>query len=95
MKKQWCIGTITSEFIWRMEQVLDVHEQPYNPQRSVICFDERPCQLIGDILVPIPMKPGCPKREDYHYQRNETCVIFIAVEPLAGANYCILRSACY
>lgn len=30
------------------------------------------------------MKPGCPKREDYHYQRNGTCVIFIAVEPLAG-----------
>lgn len=67
-----------------MEQVLDVYEQPYNPQRPVICFDERPCQLIADILVPIPMKPGCPKREDYHYQRNGTCVIFIAVEPLAG-----------
>lgn len=67
-----------------MEQVLDVYEQPYNPNRPVLCFDERPCQLIGDVLVPIPMKPGRVQREDYHYKRNGTCCILAAVEPLAG-----------
>ncbi len=67
-----------------MEQVLDVYERPYDPKRPVICFDERPCQLIGDILVPIPMKPGKVQREDYHYERNGTCCVLMAVEPLAG-----------
>jgi len=40
-----------------MEQVLDIYERPYNPRRPVVCFDERPCQLLGDVLMPIPMKP--------------------------------------
>ncbi len=67
-----------------MEQVLDIYEQPYNPLRPVVCFDERPCQLLGDVLMPIPMKPGRIEREDYHYERNGTAVVLMAVEPLAG-----------
>lgn len=67
-----------------MEQVLDVYEKGYDVQRPVLCFDERPCQLIGDVLVPIPIKPGQPKREDYHYERNGTCVVLLAIEPLSG-----------
>lgn len=67
-----------------MEQVLDIYEKPYNPKRPVICFDERPCQLIGDVLVPIAMKPGRVERQDYHYKRNGTCAVLMAVEPLAG-----------
>lgn len=67
-----------------MEQVLDVYEQAYNPKRPVVCFDERPCQLLGDVLVPIPMKPGRVERQDYHYKRHGTCAVLMAVEPLAG-----------
>ena len=67
-----------------MEHVLDTYEQPYDHRRPVVCFDERPCQLLGDILMPIPMKPGRVKRQDYHYKRNGTCVVLMAVEPLAG-----------
>jgi transposase len=67
-----------------MEQVLDTYEQPYDPRRPVVCFDERPCQLLGDILMPIPMKPGRVERQDYHYKRNGTCVVLMAVEPLVG-----------
>ena len=67
-----------------MEQVLDVYERPYDPRRPVVCFDERPCQLLGDVLVPIPMKPGRVERQDYHYKRNGTCVVLMVVEPLAG-----------
>ncbi|MCK4224183.1 MAG: transposase, partial [candidate division Zixibacteria bacterium] len=52
--------------------------------RPVICFDERPCQLIGDVLAPIPMEPGRVQRQDYHYKRNGTCCVMIAFEPLAG-----------
>ena len=67
-----------------MEQVLDTYEKPYDSRRPVVCFDERPCQLLGDILMPIPMKPGRVERHDYHYKRNGTCVVLMAVEPLAG-----------
>jgi hypothetical protein len=49
---------MTSEFIWRMEDIFDLYEQPYDPKRPVIFFDERPCQLIGDAIIPMPIKPG-------------------------------------
>lgn len=67
-----------------MEQVLDTYEQPYDARRPVVCFDERPCQLLGDVLMPIPMKPGRVERQDYHYERHGTCVVLMAVEPLSG-----------
>ena len=67
-----------------MEQVLDIYERPYDPAYPVVCFDERPCQLLGDVLMPIPMKPGRVERQDYEYKRNGTCAILMAVEPLAG-----------
>lgn len=75
---------ITAEYLWRMEQVLDIYERPYDSAHPVVCFDERPCQLLGDVLMPIPMKPGRVERQDYHYKRNGTCVVLMAVEPLAG-----------
>lgn len=78
------MGRLTSEFIWRMEEVLDVYERDYDPKRPVICFDERPCQLIDDIVAPIPMKPGRVQRHDHEYKRNGTCVVLIAFEPLTG-----------
>jgi hypothetical protein len=65
-----------------MEDVLDLYEQPYDPLHPVVCFDERPCQLLGDVLAPIPMKPGKPKREDDEYERHGTCGVLIAFEPL-------------
>ncbi len=67
-----------------MEQVLDTYEQPYDPRRPVVCFDERPCQLLGDVLMPIPMKSGRIERQDYHYERHGTCTVLMAVEPLVG-----------
>ena len=67
-----------------MEHILGIYEQPYDPRRPVVCFDERPCQLLGDVLMPIPMKPGHAERQDYQYERNGTAVVLLAVEPLAG-----------
>lgn len=67
-----------------MEQVLDIYERPYNSLEPVICFDERPCQLLGNVFQPIAMKPGRVERQDYHYKRHGTCAVLMAVEPLAG-----------
>jgi DDE superfamily endonuclease len=65
-----------------MEDILDLYEQPYDPLHPVVCFDERPCQLMSDVLAPIPMQPGKLKREDYEYERHGTCCVLIAFEPL-------------
>ena len=54
-------------------------------------MDERPCQLIDEVVVPIPMKPGKPKKEDNEYERNGTCSVFIACEPLTGWRYLEVR----
>jgi hypothetical protein len=70
-----------------MEDILDIYEQPYDPKHPVLCFDERPCQLIGDAIVPIPIKPGSPKKEHYEYVRNGTCCIFMAFEPHKGKRF--------
>ena len=67
-----------------MEKILDLYEKPYDPKYPLVCFDERPCQLIDDVVAPIAMKPGRSKREDYHYKRNGVCSVFIAFEPLRG-----------
>lgn len=70
-----------------MEDVLSLYELPYDPLRPLICVDERPCQLINDVLVPLPMAPGKPLREDYQYERNGVCNLFIAFEPLTGYRF--------
>lgn len=87
MKKRWCIGKLTSDFLWHMEDVLNLYEQSYDPKQPILCFDERPCQLVEDVLAPLPMAPGKPKREDYEYERKGTCCIFVAFEPHTGQRF--------
>lgn len=74
-----------------MEKILDLYAQPYDPKNPLVCFDERPCQLIGNTIVPIPMKPGNCKKQDYQYKRNGTCCIFIAFCPGTGQRYTLVR----
>ena len=75
---------MTPHFLWQMETILHLYHLPYDPMYPVVCFDERPCQLIDDSIAPIPMEPGRPKKEDYHYKRNGVASLFIAFEPLTG-----------
>lgn len=75
-----------------MERVLDVYGKDYDPENPVLCFDERPCQLIEDVLVPLPTEAGKDKREDYHYKRNGTCVVLLAIEPLKGKRFVEVRA---
>jgi hypothetical protein len=59
-----------------MEDVLDLYEQPYDPKHPVICFDERPCQLIGDAIIPIPIKPGVPRKNIMNISAMEHAASF-------------------
>lgn len=81
-KKMWCIVNIDGEYIARMEDLLDLYAEPHDPARPVVCFDESPIQLIGEVRVPIVAKPGKRYRYDSEYKRNGTANLFVMV----GAN---------
>ncbi len=71
-------------FVANMERVLDVYKRPFDPLHPVVCMDESPKQLIGEVRPPIPVSPGQPAKQDYEYRRVGVCNIFLACEPLAG-----------
>lgn len=72
-----------ADFVANMENVLDVYKRPYCSKNPVVCMDESPKQLIGEIKHPIRLKDGS-KVIDYEYKRNGVCNIFMANEPLSG-----------
>lgn len=74
-----------------MEDILSLYEETYDPLLPVVCFDERPCQLIGDVVEPIAMKPGKAKRQDDEYERKGTCCVLLAFEPLSGWRFVQVR----
>jgi len=80
----WCIQTIDAEYRERMYDVLDLYEEEYDPENPLVCFDEKPKQLLGSKRMSIPLKPGSPEKYDYEYVRNGTANIFMAVEFKAG-----------
>jgi len=79
-KKMWCIANIDGEYIARMEDLLDLYAEPHDPKRPVVCFDESPIQLIGEVRVPITPKPGKRYRYDSEYKRNGTANLFVMVD---------------
>ena len=74
----------SAAFVWRMEEVLDLYEEPYDPFRPVVCFDERPCQLLAEVREPLPMRPGRVERLDSEYERRGVAHVLMAFEPLTG-----------
>ena len=80
LKKMWCIPKVDTEFVARMEDVLDLYAETPNKNLPVVCFDETPRQLIGESRVPTAPKPGRPARFDYEYVRNGTANVFMFVD---------------
>src|SRR2546427_5990 len=87
LNKRWCIGKMTSDSLWHREDILDQYARPYAPWTPFICDDERPCQLLGAVLVPIPRQPGQPKRDAHAYARQGTCGVLRAFAPQTGFRY--------
>ena len=80
----WCIPpAANAEFVYHMEDVLDVYHRPADPQHPVVCLDEATKQLIGEVAS--PCRPtGEVERCHCEYVRNGTATLFVAVDPLAG-----------
>lgn len=75
-----------------MEDVLDLYARPAEPAVARLCFDERPCQLIGDLLAPLPLKPGEVRKADSEYTRQGTCVVLLAYYLDRGQRYLQVRA---
>ena len=41
---------MNTDYIARMENLLRLYALPYDARYPVICFDERPCFLIGELV---------------------------------------------
>ena len=67
-----------------MEHLLALYARPYDPRYPVVCFDERPCFLIGEVMTPLPVKSGQVQKEHYAYEKNGSCSLLAAIEPLTG-----------
>ena len=79
-QKMWCVPKIDAEYVARMEDVLDLYTQPPAAGTAVVCVDESPRQLIGEVRSATPVAPGRRARQDYEYRRNGTANVFVAVD---------------
>ena len=79
-KDMWCIPQVDGTYVARMEDVLDLYAEAPDPRRPVVCFDESPTQLIGEVRQPIAAKPGQLERYDYEYRRNGTVNLFVFLD---------------
>jgi hypothetical protein len=83
--KRYCIPERdAARFVAQMEDVLDLYALPPDPLRPLVCMDEAAKQLLGDAVEPLPMEPGVPKREDYHYERGGVRSLFMFFAPHLG-----------
>jgi len=67
-----------------MEDILHLYNLPVDEARPVVCFDELPVQLLGEVAAALPMKAGKSARFDYEYEWHGTCSLLVAFEPLTG-----------
>ena len=79
-KDMWCIPQVDAEYVARMEDVIDLYAEAADPKRPVVCFDESPTQLIGEVRQPIPAEPGQIERYDCEYKRNGTANLFVFLD---------------
>ncbi len=85
MQEQWCIPPeANADFVYHMEDVLDVYTRPYDPRHPQVCLDETSRQLLGEVNPPRPVAPGQAARQDYEYVRDGVCNLFLVCEPLRG-----------
>jgi hypothetical protein len=88
--QQWCLPEVSAACVAAMEDVLDLYEEPYDPQRPKVNFDETSKQLIAETHVPLPAKPGKPALYDYAYQRHGTRNLFMFCAPQVGWRHIVV-----
>ena len=82
-RKMWCIPQVDADYVARMEDVLDLYAEAPDPLRQVVCFDESPIQLIGEVRRPIPPEPGKIERYDCEQRHRQPVRLPRSEPPLA------------
>jgi hypothetical protein len=83
LKKEWCIPPEhNAEFVYHMEDVLDIYQRPADPKYPLVCLDETPVQLVSEVRQALPMTVGQPECYDYEYHREGTANLFMFFAPL-------------
>jgi DDE superfamily endonuclease len=80
----WCVAKLDEQYVERMDDLLRLYEQPYNPEEPVVCLDERPVALHDSARAGSDAAPGKIRKTDYEYIRCGTANVFGIVEPKAG-----------
>ena len=87
--EEWCIPKDqNADFVACMEDVLEVYSRPYDERYPVVCMDEKPLQLLGEVRKG-KRKSNGTLIQDSEYVRNGTCSIFLFTEPLAGFRHVV------
>ncbi len=79
------MATVGADFVWRMEDILDLYGKPYDARFPQVCLDEVPYQLVAETRAPVQTSQGV--RYDHEYERKGTCNLFMMFEPLAGRRH--------
>ena len=69
-----------------------LYAQPLDERYPVLCYDERPCFLIGEAVAALPMRAGQVAKEHYAYEKNGSCSLLAAIEPLTGKRLGLVRT---
>lgn len=94
LREMWVIPPKGSaEFVYHMENILDLYHRPYDAASPVVCLDETFTQLIGEVREPLPPGPGRVERYDSVYVRNGVGNLFLAFEPLAGWRHAAITAS--
>ena len=72
------------DFIYRMEEILEVYKRPYDPLYPVVCMDESTKQCVKSSCDSLPLSPGYGKKQDYEYERNGVGHLLMFFEPMRG-----------
>ncbi len=73
-----------------MEQVLDVYQRPFDEQQPLICLDERPTQLLGNVTDSVIKSDGS-RLIDYEYERHGVVQVVMCFAPLLGQRHVIVK----
>ena len=76
LKEQWCIPKVNLEYVFRIEDILDLYNEPYDPKKPTLCLDECPYQLVEKVRLPLPPEPHQPEGYDCEYKRNSIVNLF-------------------
>ena len=106
LSRYWCIPKDNdAAFVANMENILGIYKRPYNPDIPVVCMDEKPIQLLGEVRERLSAKPlrtdpdtgllrpGETQKIDNEYERLGTASIFIFTEPLRGWRHVVARKS--